>query len=43
MAPNRLLIFSPAAFQLSGHQQSYLTGLGEAPRRGSAWRSTSSG
>jgi glycosyltransferase involved in cell wall biosynthesis len=30
MAPNRLLIFSPTAFQLSGHQQSYLTGLGEA-------------
>ena len=30
MPPNRLLIFSPAAFQLSGHQQSYLTGLGEA-------------
>ncbi|QSQ24772.1 glycosyltransferase [Pyxidicoccus parkwayensis] len=30
MQPNRLLIFSPSAFQPSGHQQSYLTGLGEA-------------
>ncbi|WP_164019461.1 glycosyltransferase family 4 protein [Pyxidicoccus trucidator] len=30
MPPNRLLIFSPSAFQPSGHQQSYLTGLGEA-------------
>ena len=33
MAPNRLLIFSPSAFQPSGHQQSYLTGLGEALTR----------
>ncbi|NMO16600.1 glycosyltransferase [Pyxidicoccus fallax] len=31
--PNRLLIFSPSAFQPSGHQQSYLTGLGEALSR----------
>jgi glycosyltransferase involved in cell wall biosynthesis len=30
MPPDRLLIFSPTAFQLAGHQQSYLTGLGDA-------------
>jgi hypothetical protein len=35
MQSNRLLIFSPSAFQPSGHQQSYLTGLGDAlARRG---------
>jgi hypothetical protein len=33
MPPNRLLIFSPSAFQPSGHQQSYLTGLGDALAR----------
>jgi glycosyltransferase involved in cell wall biosynthesis len=30
MQSNRLFIFSPSAFQPSGHQQSYLTGLGDA-------------
>lgn len=34
MPSNRLLIFSPSAFQPAGHQQSYLTGLGEALARG---------
>lgn len=33
MSSNRLLIFSPSAFQPSGHQQSYLTGLGESLAR----------
>ncbi|HVG64200.1 MAG TPA: glycosyltransferase [Hyalangium sp.] len=33
MPPNHLLIFSPSAFQRCGHQQSYLTGLGEALTR----------
>jgi hypothetical protein len=33
MPPNHLLIFSPSAFQRYGHQQSYLTGLGEALTR----------
>ncbi|RKH68638.1 glycosyltransferase [Corallococcus llansteffanensis] len=35
MPSNRLLIFSPTAFRPAGHQQSYLTGLGDAlARRG---------
>jgi glycosyltransferase involved in cell wall biosynthesis len=33
MPSNHLLIFSPSAFQRCGHQQSYLTGLGEAITR----------
>lgn len=33
MPSNHLLIFSPSAFQRFGHQQSYLTGLGEALTR----------
>jgi glycosyltransferase involved in cell wall biosynthesis len=33
MPSNRLLIFSPSAFQPAGHQQSYLTGLGDALAR----------
>jgi glycosyltransferase involved in cell wall biosynthesis len=33
MPSNHLLIFSPSAFQRCGHQQSYLTGLGEALTR----------
>ncbi len=35
MPSNRLFIFSPSAFQPAGHQQSYLSGLGDAlARRG---------
>src|SRR5689334_14272493 len=33
MLSNHLLIFSPSAFQRCGHQQSYVTGLGEALTR----------
>ncbi|RKH46213.1 glycosyltransferase family 4 protein [Corallococcus sicarius] len=33
MPSNRLLVFSPTAFHPAGHQQSYLTGLGEALAR----------